>query len=141
MLSETSCVAMISVFCSFALIFFLAFYILKVKKHFIFISNFQKCIQISGYDLKEELIEGKGYDLFPLNESTEKFLDNEGSNDEDRQLYLNNSFIKIYAEVQQYLSEMFKKQTTLVFVSMIFFGIFVLVLPKTKTIDNKFTHF
>ena len=78
-------------------------------------------------------MEGKGYDLFPANEAGEKLLENELANDlntEEQntyQNYLNNAFIKICFDISKFASEFYKKQTLMIIVVGIFFGIFVLV--------------
>ena len=81
--------------------------------------------------MEEELNDGKSYDLFHTNETSEKFIDNEGSNDreaEDRK----QAFVRIYSQVQEFLSGMFKNVSYIVVVSTIIFGIFVLVIVYIK---------
>lgn len=69
--------------------------------------------------------------MFHTNETSEKFIDNEGSNDgnaDDRQNFMSRAFVKIFDEIQSFLSAFFKKISYLVIIGDIFFGIFVLVI-------------
>jgi len=61
-------------------------------------------------------------------------LDNEGRNEliiEEKETYqtsLNNTFIKMFLDITQFLSDFYIKQTILLIVSGLFFGVFVLVI-------------
>lgn len=86
-------------------------------------------------------MEGKGFELFPSNEVTERFLEADPGNElntEDQnnlQTYLNNSFIKIYVQIRNFLSEAFVKQMIFILAFGLFFGVFVLVSYYNYSFD------